>query len=46
MSAHPDYEVVIGLEVHVHLRTRSKLFSTAGVSYGDPPNHHTTPVCL
>ena len=46
MSAHPDYEVVIGLEVHVQLRTRSKLFSTAGVSYGDPPNHHTTPVCL
>ncbi|MBW2395845.1 MAG: Asp-tRNA(Asn)/Glu-tRNA(Gln) amidotransferase subunit GatB [Deltaproteobacteria bacterium] len=46
MSAHPDYEVVIGLEVHVQLRTRSKLFSTAGVSYGDEPNQHTTPVCL
>lgn len=46
MSAHPDYEAVIGLEVHVHLRTRSKLFSTAGVSYGDEPNQHTTPVCL
>ncbi len=43
---HPDYEVVIGLEVHVQLRTRTKLFSTAGVSYGEAPNHHTTPVCL
>ncbi len=46
MSTHPDYEVVIGIEVHVQLRTRSKLFSTAAVSYGDEPNHHTTPVCL
>ena len=48
MSArhHPDYEVVIGLEVHVQLHTESKLFSSAGVSYGDPPNHHVTPVCL
>jgi len=42
----PDYEVVIGLEVHCQLRTRSKLFSSAAVSYGEPPNHHTTPVCL
>ncbi len=41
-----DYEVVIGLEVHVQLATRTKLFSPAAVSYGDPPNHHVTPVCL
>lgn len=46
MSADSGYEVVIGLEVHVQLRTRSKLFSTAAVSYGDPPNTHTTAVCL
>ncbi len=46
MSAHPDYDVVIGLEVHVQLRTRTKLFSSAEVSFGDEPNHHTTPVCL
>jgi aspartyl-tRNA(Asn)/glutamyl-tRNA(Gln) amidotransferase subunit B len=41
-----DWEIVIGLEVHVHLRTRSKLFSSADVSYGDGPNHHVTAVCL
>ncbi|MEN8160638.1 MAG: Asp-tRNA(Asn)/Glu-tRNA(Gln) amidotransferase subunit GatB, partial [Myxococcota bacterium] len=40
------FECVIGLEVHVQLRTRSKLFSTADVSYGDEPNHHVSPVCL
>jgi len=40
------YEVVIGLEVHVHLKTASKLFSDAPVVYGAPPNHAVTPVCL
>jgi aspartyl-tRNA(Asn)/glutamyl-tRNA(Gln) amidotransferase subunit B len=40
------FELVIGLEVHVQLRTRTKLFSSADVSYGDAPNHHVTPVCL
>ena len=43
---HPDYEVVIGLEVHAQLRTRSKLFSPAPVSYGEEPNHSVHPVCL
>ncbi|HXK23905.1 MAG TPA: Asp-tRNA(Asn)/Glu-tRNA(Gln) amidotransferase subunit GatB [Myxococcota bacterium] len=48
MSAppHPDYEVVIGLEVHAQLRTRSKLFSPAPVTYGLPPNHAVHPICL
>jgi aspartyl-tRNA(Asn)/glutamyl-tRNA(Gln) amidotransferase subunit B len=45
-DTHPHYEAVIGLEVHVHLRTRAKLFCSCGVSYGDDPNHHTCPVCL
>ena len=45
-SAGLDWEVVIGLEVHVQLRTRSKLFSPAPVSYGAPPNHSVHPICL
>ncbi len=40
------YEIVIGLEVHTHLRTESKLFSPAPVTYGLEPNHAVHPVCL
>ena len=43
---HPDYEVVIGLETHVHMKTRTKLFCGCTLAYGDEPNHHTCPVCL
>jgi aspartyl-tRNA(Asn)/glutamyl-tRNA(Gln) amidotransferase subunit B len=43
---HPSYEVVIGLEVHTQLRTASKLFSPAPVTYGDAPNHSVHPICL
>jgi aspartyl-tRNA(Asn)/glutamyl-tRNA(Gln) amidotransferase subunit B len=43
---HPDYEIVIGLEVHAQLRTASKLFSPAPVTYGEPPNHSVHPICL
>jgi aspartyl-tRNA(Asn)/glutamyl-tRNA(Gln) amidotransferase subunit B len=41
-----DYETVIGLEVHVQLRTKSKLFSPAPVTYGETPNHSVHPICL
>jgi aspartyl-tRNA(Asn)/glutamyl-tRNA(Gln) amidotransferase subunit B len=44
--AHPRFEVVIGLEVHTQLRTQSKLFSPAPVTYGEPPNHSVHPICL
>jgi aspartyl-tRNA(Asn)/glutamyl-tRNA(Gln) amidotransferase subunit B len=40
------YEAVIGLEVHVQLRTRTKMFCGCEPSFGDEPNLHTCPVCL
>jgi len=40
------YEMVIGLEVHTHLKTRSKLFSPAPVQYGLEPNHSVHPIDL
>jgi aspartyl-tRNA(Asn)/glutamyl-tRNA(Gln) amidotransferase subunit B len=40
------YEVVIGLEVHVQLNTKSKLFCSCATSFGDEANAHTCPVCL
>ncbi|WP_306590762.1 Asp-tRNA(Asn)/Glu-tRNA(Gln) amidotransferase subunit GatB [Geothrix sp. 21YS21S-4] len=42
----PGWEAVIGLEVHVQLRTRSKMFCACANAYGAPPNTHTCPVCL
>jgi aspartyl-tRNA(Asn)/glutamyl-tRNA(Gln) amidotransferase subunit B len=40
------YEAVIGLEVHVQLRTRSKMFCACRNEYGGTPNGRTCPVCL
>ena len=40
------WEPVIGLEVHVELNTQTKMFCGCAVSFGDPPNTHTCPVCL
>lgn len=40
------YEPVIGLEVHVQLLTRSKIFCSCSTRFGDPPNQNTCPVCL
>jgi aspartyl-tRNA(Asn)/glutamyl-tRNA(Gln) amidotransferase subunit B len=40
------YEPVIGLEIHVQLGTRTKMFCGCELSFGDPPNTHTCPVCL
>ncbi len=40
------WETVIGLEVHVQLLTRSKMFCGCSAKYGDPPNTNVCPVCL
>ncbi len=40
------YEPVIGLEIHVQLSTRTKMFCGCALSFGDEPNVHTCPVCL
>ncbi len=40
------YEAVIGLEVHVQLNTRTKLFCGCPTSFGAPPNTNVCPVCL
>jgi aspartyl-tRNA(Asn)/glutamyl-tRNA(Gln) amidotransferase subunit B len=41
-----EWETVIGLEVHVQLRTRTKMFCACRTSFGDPPNTNVCPVCL
>ncbi len=40
------YEAVIGLEIHAHLRTASKIFCGCSTSFGAAPNTHVCPVCL
>ncbi|HEX2232482.1 MAG TPA: Asp-tRNA(Asn)/Glu-tRNA(Gln) amidotransferase subunit GatB [Thermoleophilaceae bacterium] len=41
-----EYEPVIGVEIHVQLKTRTKMFCGCALSFGDEPNTHTCPVCL
>ena len=41
-----DLTPTIGLEVHLHLKTRTKLFCPCALEYGAPPNSRTCPVCL
>jgi aspartyl-tRNA(Asn)/glutamyl-tRNA(Gln) amidotransferase subunit B len=41
-----SYVATIGLEVHVQLKTRSKMFCASPVEFGAEPNTHTCPVCL
>jgi aspartyl-tRNA(Asn)/glutamyl-tRNA(Gln) amidotransferase subunit B len=40
------YEMVVGLEVHVQLKTRTKAFCACSTDFGAPPNVNTCPVCL
>ena len=41
-----DFEPVIGLEIHAHLRTETKIFCGCSTKFGAPPNTHVCPVCL
>ncbi len=41
-----QYKVVIGLEIHVHLCTRTKMFCACGLEYGAQANSRVCPVCL
>ncbi|GAA8602681.1 Asp-tRNA(Asn)/Glu-tRNA(Gln) amidotransferase subunit GatB [Helicobacter pylori] len=40
------FEAVIGLEVHVQLNTKTKIFCSCSTSFGETPNSNTCPVCL
>ena len=46
MSAAREYEPVIGIEIHVQLSTRTKMFCGCALSFGEEPNTRTCPVCL
>ena len=46
MMAAREYEPVIGIETHVQLSTRTKMFCGCALSFGDEPNTHTCPICL
>ncbi|HET9324365.1 MAG TPA: Asp-tRNA(Asn)/Glu-tRNA(Gln) amidotransferase subunit GatB [Gaiellaceae bacterium] len=41
-----SWEPVIGLEIHIHLKTRTKMFCRCEVTYSEPENSRTCPVCL
>jgi len=46
IAAHPKYEPVIGLEVHVQLLTATKIFCSCSTRFGAAPNTNVCPVCL
>jgi len=46
IAAHPRFEPVIGLEVHVQLLTVTKIFCSCSTRFGAPPNTNVCPVCL
>ena len=44
--ARDDYEVVIGLEVHCELSTKTKIFCSCSAEFGGEPNTHCCPICM
>ena len=44
--ARSDYEVVIGLEVHAELSTKTKIFCSCPTDFGGAPNTHCCPICM
>lgn len=45
LDRYPDYEVTIGMEVHVQLNTNSKIFCSCPNKFGDTPNSNICPIC-
>jgi aspartyl-tRNA(Asn)/glutamyl-tRNA(Gln) amidotransferase subunit B len=45
-SAKTDYEVIIGLETHCQLSTKTKIFSPVSTAFDTPPNENISPICL
>ena len=41
-----EWEIVIGLEVHVELSTKSKIFCSCTTEFGGEPNTHCCPICM
>ncbi len=41
-----EYEAIIGLEIHVQLKTESKMFCSCSTEFGAPPNSQVCPICL
>jgi len=46
MGAETQFGTVVGLEVHVELKTKTKIFCGCSTSFGEPPNTNVCPVCL
>ncbi|MCK4825519.1 hypothetical protein KA005_57760, partial [bacterium] len=40
-----QYKIIVGLEIHVQLRTVSKMFCSCGVEFGETANSRVCPVC-
>src|SRR5271170_4303424 len=45
LEQYPDYEATIGIEVHVQLKTKSKIFCTCPNNFGDEPNTNICQIC-